>query len=195
MDKEQRASKSVNGFVFGSIQDVELAKQELNTAKYIENKTSDKNVATTLAIYKASLEKKLFRTPVGYAYLHDMQKKMIEMGIKPEDIDPIPLYQVFSSGRTDEKVPRVIQVKKRKEPYERKNTILTLLNIILIILIIIMFAISFSGSNPNVLNYRRTIENEYSSWKQELDEREMAIKEKERELNLNYGNDENFGSR
>lgn len=69
------------------------------------------------------------------------------------------------------------------------------MNFILIIMVIIMFLISLSGSRPTVLNYRRAIENEYSSWKQELDERESAIKAKERELNLNYGIGEDINSR
>lgn len=195
MDKEQQASSSVNGFVFGSPTDVELAKQELNTAKYIDNKISDKNATTVLAIYKAALEKKIFRTPIGYSYLHELQKKMIGMGIEQENIDPIPLYQIFNNSKIEEKAPRVVTVKKKKEPYERKNALLTVVNFILILMIIVMFLISLSGKRPTVLNYRRAIENEYSSWKQELDEREMAIKEKERELNLNYGNDENISSR
>jgi len=194
MDKEQRTSSSVNGFVFGSASDVELAKQELNSAKYIDSKIADKNAATVLAIYKAALEKKIFRTPVGYAYMHDLQKRMVSMGIRPEDIDPIPLFQVFGSAK-EEKAPRVITVKKKKEPYERKNAMLTLVNFILIIMIIIMFIISLSGSRPTVLNYKRAIENEYSAWKQELDQRESLIKEKERELNLVYGNGEDTNSR
>lgn len=194
MDKEQRTSSSVNGFVFGSASDVELAKQELNSAKYIDSKIADKNAATVLAIYKAALEKKIFRTPVGYAYMHDLQKRMVSMGIRPEDIDPIPLFQVFGSAK-EEKAPRVITVKKKKEPYERKNAMLTLMNFILIIMIIIMFIISLSGSRPTVLNYKRAIENEYSAWKQELDQRESLIKEKERELNLVYGNGEDINSR
>ena len=63
------------------------------------------------------------------------------------------------------------------------------LAIILVLLVIAMFAISMSGSRPTVLNYRRTIENEYSSWKQQLDEREKAVREKERELGIAYGNE------
>ena len=76
---------------------------------------------------------------------------------------------------------------KDKEPWEKKNALLTLVNIILVVLVIIMFAISMSGSRPTVLNYRHTIENEYSSWKQELDEREKAINARERELMINHG--------
>lgn len=195
MNKEQEELYKVNGFVFGSLEDAELARQELNTAKYIEKKIEDKTPETVLAIYKAALDKKMFRTPVGYAYLHELQKRMSLGGINREEVDGIPLYQIFNNKRDGEKVPRVIKVKKKKEPLEKKNAILTLVNIILIILVILMFVISMSGKTPTVLNYRHTIENEYSSWKQELDEREKEIKAKERELSLSYGDDEDISSR
>ena len=163
MDKEQQNASSVNGYLFGSATDVELAKQELNTVKYIEKKIEDKNANTILAIYRAALDKKMFRTPVGYSYMHDLQKRMVSMGINREDIPPVPLYQVFDSKQQTEKPPRVIKVKEKNEPLIRKNARLVIINIVLIVLIIVMFWISMSGSRPTVLNYRRAIENEYSS--------------------------------
>jgi len=193
MDKDIRKANSVNGFMFGSSEDVELAKQELNSAKYIDNKISDKNAATILAIYRAALEKKIFRTPVGYSYMHELQKKLIKMGVSAEEIDPIPLFQVFNSKKVDDRPARVITVKKKREPYERNNAILIMINIFLVVLIIAMFFISYYGENANAINYRRAIENEYSSWKQELDERESNIREKERELNISYGYGEDTG--
>lgn len=195
MNKEQEELFKVNGFVFGSLEDAELAKQELNTAKYIEKKIENKTPETVLAIYKAALEKKMFRTPVGYAYLHELQKRMSVNGISKDQVDGIPLFQIFNNNRDNEKVPRVIKVKKKKEPLEKKNAMLTLVNIILVILVILMFVISMSGKTTTVLNYRHNVENEYSSWKQELDEREKAIKAKERELSLSYGDDEDISSR
>lgn len=189
MDKEQELLFTVNGFIFGSQQDAELAQQELNTARYIEKKIENKSPATMLAIYKASIDKKMFRTPVGYAYLHDLQKRMASQGIAGSDIGGIPLYQIFNNHRDDEKAPRVIKVKKNNDPLKRRNTLLTVINIVLVLLVIAMFAISVSGNRPTVLNYRRTIENEYSSWKQQLDEREKAVREKERELGIEYGNE------
>ena len=190
MDKSQQEASSVNGFVFGSAEDVELAKNELNAAKYIEKKIADKNANTVLAIYRAALDKKMLRTPVGYSYMHDLQKRMIEAGIDASEIAPIPLYQIYGSPAQEDKPARVIKVKKKKEPLERRNAMLTVVNIILLALVIVMFLISVSGSRPTVLNYRRALENEYSSWKQELDERESAIRAKERELNISVTIDE-----
>lgn len=189
MNKEQEQLFKVNGFVFGSEEDAQLAREELNAAKYIEKKIENKSPETVLAIYKAAIDKKMFRTPVGYAYLHELQKRMISLGINKEDLCGIPMYQIFNNNREKEKVPRVIKIKKDKEPWEKKNALLTVVNVVLVVLVILMFIISMSGSRPTVINYRRTIENEYSSWKQELDEREKAINTKERELGIKYGNE------
>ncbi len=189
MDKEQEYAFTVNGFIFGSAEDKQLADQELNTAKYIEKKIAGKSPQTVLAIYRASIDKKMFRTPVGYAYMHELQKRMAKGGISAEEMGAIPLYQIFNNRHDDEKAPRVIKVKKKTEPLRRKNILLTIINIILVLLVIAMFAISMSGSRPTVLNYRRTIENEYSTWTQQLDEREKAVREKERELGMAYGNE------
>lgn len=187
MTKEQEELFKVNGFVFGSTADAEMAKEELGAARYIEKKIENKSPETVLAIYNAAIEKKMFRTPVGYSYLHELQKRMRSAGIDKDKIGGIPMYQIFNNKLENEKAPRVIKIKKDKEPWEKKNALLTLVNIILVVLVIIMFAISMSGSRPTVLNYRHTIENEYSSWKQELDEREKAINARERELMINHG--------
>ena len=194
MDKVKERKNTVNGYVFGSDEDVALAEKELTAIKIIDAKAKDQNVASVLKIYQRALDKKVFRTPVGYAYLHELQKRLIALGVNKDDIAGIPLFQIYSPAK-EEKAPREYIIPKKKDKYKRRNTILTLVNIILVILIIVMFAISFSGSSPNVINYRRALENEYSSWKQELDEREKAIKQKERELNLDYGRDEDISSR
>ena len=55
---------------------------------------------------------------------------------------------------------------------------------VLCALVIGMFIITFTGDNPNIINYKNALENQYSEWEQELDEREDAIREKEAELNI-----------
>ena len=55
---------------------------------------------------------------------------------------------------------------------------------ILVIVVIILFAITLTGENANVINYRNAIENEYSQWEDELTERELIVREKERELGI-----------
>lgn len=187
MDESVKKEFTVNGYMFGNKTDVEIAHQELNAIKFIEKKLEGRNLDTIRSVYQAALEKKMFRTPVGYNYLSELQRRMIRMGISADDIPGIPLYQVFNNQIDEKPKPeRTIIVKKKKDELALKNARLSLAVLIMAIIIIALFAISMTGSNPNILNYRNTVINEYSEWEQDLTDREAKIREKERELNITY---------
>ena len=178
---------TVNGFQFGSDKDRELAETEYSSIQYINGKIENRSAETILSVYQGAIERKMFRTPVGYAYLHDLQKRMVSMGMPREKIPPIPLMQVFDNSATVEDKPRrevVANKRKKRNELREKNRILVIANIVLILLVIALFAISLKGSTPNMLNYRSAIINEYSSWEQELSLRECQIREKEKELGI-----------
>ena len=178
---------TVNGFQFGSDKDRELAETEYSSIQYINGKIENRSAETILSVYQGAIERRMFRTPVGYAYLHDLQKKMVSMGMPKEKIPPIPLMQVFDNSATVEDKPRrevVANKRKKRNELREKNRILVIANIVLILLVIALFAISLKGSTPNMLNYRSAIINEYSSWEQELSLREGQIRETEKELGI-----------
>ena len=178
---------TVNGFQFGSDKDRELAETEYSSIQYINGKIENRSAETILSVYQGAIERRMFRTPVGYAYLHDLQKRMVSMGMPREKIPPIPLMQVFDNSATVEDKPRrevVANKRKKRNELREKNRILVIANIVLILLVIALFAISLKGSTPNMLNYRSAIINEYSSWEQELSLREGQIREKEKELGI-----------
>ena len=178
---------TVNGFQFGSDKDRELAETEYSSIQYINGKIENRSAETILSVYQGAIERRMFRTPVGYSYLHDLQKKMVSMGMPKEKIPPIPLMQVFDNSATVEDKPRrevVANKRKKRNELREKNRILVIANIVLILLVIALFAISLKGSTPNMLNYRSAIINEYSSWEQELSLREGQIREKEKELGI-----------
>ena len=178
---------TVNGFQFGSDKDRELAETEYSSIQYINGKIENRSAETILSVYQGAIERRMFRTPVGYAYLYDLQKKMVSMGMPKEKIPPIPLMQVFDNSATVEDKPRrevVANKRKKRNELREKNRILVIANIVLILLVIALFAISLKGSTPNMLNYRSAIINEYSSWEQELSLREGQIREKEKELGI-----------
>ena len=178
---------TVNGFQFGSDKDRELAETEYSSIQYINGKIENRSAETILSVYQGAIERKMFRTPVGYAYLHDLQKRMVSMGMPREKIPPIPLMQVFDNSATVEDKPRrevVANKRKKRNELREKNRILVIANIVLILLVIALFAISLKGSTPNMLNYRSARINEYSSWEQELSLREGQIREKEKELGI-----------
>lgn len=187
MDEMAKKEFTVNGFLFGSKDDVELAKTELVTVKYIEKKIENRNIDEVLSVYQGALERKLFRTPIGYAYLHELRKRILLGGVPKESLQPIPIYQVYNNRLLEEEPHRreiTVPKRKKKDGLKLSNRILIIVNIVLICLLIALFVISINGSSPTILNYRNVIQNEYSKWEQELKERESKVREKERIFNI-----------
>lgn len=173
----------VDGYLYGNEEDVKLAKEEMKTAEYLENRINYDDVQTTLKIYQKAVKEKIFKTPVGWEFLRKMRNEMMKRGVPEENIGGIPLYKVFSKD-TESKPVRVYQVKENNDGTKEMLRFSLWANIALILIVIGMFAITIMGENVNVINYRHKIENEYSSWQQELEEREAVIREKEAQLRL-----------
>lgn len=184
MEQQTREQYTVNGYLFGDVEDVKLAKQEVSVIQYMEKKMERYNGEAILAVYQATLEKKMFRTPIGYNYLQQLQKRIASMGVEKDKIPPIPLYQVYNNHYKTETPPVRKKPKKKLEPQVKKLRYSMLGNFILIVLVILLFAITITGENANAINYRNVITNELSSWEEELTERENNVREKERELGI-----------
>ena len=181
MKNEERLM--VDGYLYGNEDDVKLAKEEKKTAEYLESKINYDDVQTTLRIYNKAIKDKIFKTPSGFEFLKKMRNEMIKRGMPEENIGGIPLYKVFSKEE-DNKPVRIFQVKENNDGTKEILRFSLWANIGLIIIVIGMFIITIIGENVNILNYRYKIENEYSAWQQELEEREAVIREKEAELRL-----------
>ena len=181
MKNEERLM--VDGYLYGNEDDVKLAKEEKKTAEYLETKINYDDVQTTLRIYNKAIKDKIFKTPAGFEFLKKMRNEMIKRGMPEENIGGIPLYKVFSKEE-DNKPVRVYQVKENNDGTKEMLRFSLWANIGLIIIVIGMFIITIIGENVNILNYRHKIENEYSVWQQELEEREAVIREKEAALRL-----------
>lgn len=57
-----------------------------------------------------------------------------------------------------------------------------IINGLLVIAVAAMFYIATTSTNPNILNYEKSLVNKYAYWEQELSERENAVRERERAL-------------
>ena len=182
----------VNGYRFGSYRDAQIAEEEIKKAKYFETKLTGKTGRSRLAVYNQILDKKVFQTPIGWEYLKYMQEEMQGLGIPEEEIRPIPMYLTFvheETQVTEQPVRQRIRPSRRND-LMRKYRITLLLNVLLGILVVAMFAITIKSDNPNILNYKNAIVNQYATWEQELTEREDALRKKEQSLqtNLEEGN-------
>lgn len=183
-----RDDLQVGGYFFGSYEDATLAKREMKNAQYLNERVDSMSGKQVLAIYDKMLDEKMFKTPVGWEYLKFLRGRLVEEGVEEELIRPIPIYATFSTTNKDNNDYSHIakmHVKNRKAMIpELKGKLRTSvwINIFLVLLVIILFVITFNSSNPNILNYKQAVIDEYASWEQELTERENAVKEKENSL-------------
>lgn len=184
----QKDEYQVDGYLFISKEDRDLALEEKQKIDYFEEKTRGKNKAMLMNLYDSILDQKLFKTPIGFEYLRKLREELMADGYEESSIRPIPFYRNFSY-KTGEEMD-ASYVKRRVKPSDRKEKkagylqISVCFNLLLTLLVIIMFVITVRSDNPNILNYKNQILNEYASWEQELTERENKVREKEKELSL-----------
>lgn len=183
----------VEGYHFGSQEDAEQARTEKKKADYFETKLSGKNARSILAVYDKILDEKVFKTPVGWDYVKKLQGELRQLGVQEERIRPIPMYVTFSykeEGVMEALTKERVKPSRKTSLDRKKLRISTTINIFLGILVAAMFIITLQSDNPNILNYKKVILNQYASWEQELTEREKLIRQKENELGMEWKADE-----
>lgn len=172
------------GYRFVTTQDAEQALLEKKKAAYFESKLVNRNPQNMLSVYDKILDERVFLTPAGWEYLKRLQEELRLLGIEEEKIRPIPMYVTFVHHNNDEEtaVRQRVKTAKKKDAAKSRFVISVLINVILAFMVVVMFVISLNGSNPNILNYKKNIENEYAAWEQELTEREQEIRLKEAQM-------------
>lgn len=183
-EREYQPGKVVGGFAFRTNQEVELADLERKKIAYLEAGLDYSNPDSILRIYEKAIHDNIFKTPVGIYYLKELRDYLLEQDeIPAEAVEPIPLYQTYGKDKKAERTDETeyAETKKKIPPAFSFSVIL---NLLLAAAIVAMFAIAINTEQPNILNYEKTIINRYAAWEQELNEREQAVREKERELNL-----------
>lgn len=183
-----RENWTINGFQFGSEKDAKQAKSEELKIKKLEDKMDYHNPQMVFMVYKKAIENRIFKTPVGYEYLKQLQKTLEQSPLIREEVPPIPVNQVYNLR--DSTAPAVEKVKgtqKPKKPKKEKQEFFTkktsiCFNIVLILLVGVMFFISTTGSRPTILNYEKALQNRYAAWEQELEQKEIKLREKEKAI-------------
>ncbi|MDR2546414.1 MAG: hypothetical protein LBC96_02750 [Lachnospiraceae bacterium] len=192
-ENEEKALLSVSGYIFSTPEDADLARQEAKKIEYLDHKMNYQQPENILAVYNKVLENKMLKTPLGHDYLRRMQVAMLKGGIAPERITPIPIIHSYTpkvSGEITEGIARQrIERQLKKEKTESAKLTIrlrtaVLASLFLAVLVIAMFYITIQSDNPNILNYENALLNKYAGWEQELWQREMDIRTREREIGL-----------
>lgn len=175
----------VEGFIFGTASDAELAREEASRIEYLDANMNYANISKVMQLYDKALDTKMFRTPVGWKYMGKLKDILLANGYVAEELRPIPLYSVFARVEEDHSVlERIRPAKKKADPYKRKYAIAVMVIGILLVTVIAMFVIAMKSETPNMINYRNAIINEYADWEQEIKDREDVVRQKERELSI-----------
>lgn len=178
----------VEGYRFANMEDADLARLEIEKIRALESRMDYQNGEMVLGVYNRAIMNRTFQTPVGYQYLLKLRNYLLETGAAREnELRAVPLQAQFSGkARRQEAYRQSASAKEEKERTvsARSFHISVALNAILVLLVAVMFLITAYSDNPNILNYKTQIINEYASWEQELRAREREVSGRERELGI-----------
>lgn len=175
----------VDGYHFSSDEDAKMAQEELQRVNYISEKLSENDPKSILLVYNKSIQSGIFTTPVGIDFLKSIQSYLKKNPqIDDEEIMDIPISISYADALIMRQNKRYDSLNSPQRSFRQPYRFSLALNVIFVIMIIAMFVIAIKADNPNMLNYKTAILNEYSEWADELTERENAIREKESELGI-----------
>lgn len=184
-DLSEEETLCAGGFQFLSKEDAEKARIDERKLEYLDNHVNCNSLSGVQAVYEKAIENRVFKSPIGWVYLQNLRKQMIELGAEPDSIRPIPVLVAFSHvPQQDDYFPKQ---RIQRLPEKKKFPVLLfslVCNVVLVALVIAMFFIADTGEADNIVNYKRNITNRYASWDQEITQRENVVREKERELGL-----------
>lgn len=176
----------IDGYSFDRDMGIE-AKREQKAVEVMTNRLDMNKPDTVLRAYKQITSQKLFHTQVGYDFLKGMQNYLIT---NPE-IDNSEIYPIEIDSPEESLMAMNIAREKRGEKAKSmsgknsgkdsgsKAKIFMATTIILGITVVAMFIITLTAKVPTVLNYEKVLLDRYSTWEQELNEREAEVNAKE----------------
>lgn len=171
----------VEGYRFATVADAETARMELKKIENLEQRLDYRRPQNVLLVYNRAVDNRVFLTPVGFSYLQKMQRELLKWGVPADKVRPVPLYATFSNKTANSRSIR-LSVAQRHPEYQGRFLASLLVNIVLVILVALMILFAWNTDTPNIINYRQAIENEYSEWEQDLNQREQAVRDAKRKL-------------
>ncbi|MGN0154562.1 MAG: hypothetical protein ACI4A3_08925 [Lachnospiraceae bacterium] len=173
----------VEGFEFPSYKEAQIALKEQQNIEVIRQKTPLSDPRAVYELYTKLIERNMFKTMVGYSFLYELRHRLIaEFQYDAEELPIVKLPKrmeydkvgEFNQGVMETKLNRLLILKKR----------MSIVIVALLFMIFAMFVIAIVNPNVGYVNTENKILNKYSAWEEELQQREEAVKEKEKELNI-----------
>ncbi len=176
---------TVRGYRFLIKEDAEAARTDQIRIEHLNRYLKNGKSTNIKMLYEKAIQNRIFTTPVGWEYLQDLRGMLIDRGVDPEELPSIPVPMTLTKRREygNYRVRERIAETPRPKPGFSLSLSLAI-NVILVLLVIAMFIVAATSKTDNIINYRRNVVNEYSSWAEELRDREKVIRQKERELGV-----------
>ena len=189
---EKKNGIMINGFCFENEEEAAQAKKEADGVRYLRAIINTDAPESVLGIYNKMVQQRLFETAVGYTYLGELQEYLKSIPfIDAEAILPIPVQHpvleesIQKKRRAERKTTPETQIQVQNFDFRKRYQAALYVCLVLFLCIVGMFAVSISSSSPTILNYETKLIDRYEQWERELEEREAALKEREKEIERN----------
>ncbi len=172
------------GYTFDDETTLVKAKKEAEAIEYLRSKTDFSNLNNLHKLYNRVLDKDMMETAVGIGFLKELRNTLIESGMFTENqLRPVPMTRERRKQKRRSEIQRRSREMTELEKKKRENAILKFLCFFLTGIVIAMFVIVLTGKrSPLAIRYEEELINKYSSWAQELTEREAVLGEYIRQL-------------
>ena len=112
---------TAGGYLFEDEESVKEARNEMEGVEYLKKRTNYKNPKSILNIYNTVIEKKLFKTPVGYEFLKQLQDYLLESEeIDGDQIMPIPVKRTTEKKGKKFSIPKIKRSIDKSSPYRNR---------------------------------------------------------------------------
>jgi hypothetical protein len=182
MNTTEQNTFVVAGFEFESERDARDAEREQQNIMTLKSKIDFNNTEDLVKLYQRLVERKLFRTPVGYQFLSEFREYLVGEGGQPEEsIYAVYVEQKKTISRAQQEQLKYLQDANQKLEHQKKYYLISIAA--LIALVLLMFVITALNPNVGYINTENKILNQYSEWEERLTEREKELNEREAQMN------------
>lgn len=177
MDNKENKGYVVDGFLFATESEAQVARKELQGILYLQKNNNLKDVKVMRQVYLKLLKQGLFHTQVGLNYLKHLQNAI---GAKEgmENLPPIPVERKEIDTQSVQKMKKAMsELDDVGHKYRIRFRISLIVIMALLACVCFMIGIAATTNQPHILNYEEKIIDKYEHWEKELEEREQKLKE------------------